>query len=363
MLKRILSRAKKLIGFKPSKKVLTRKERIDKALKEAGLNDIGITIPTHNLSSVIGLDERHMSEFTHLARNLSSKAKRQDYKKYFPNHNICELILFEGPPGTGKTFLAQAIAGSIANCIFINLDTKLLKNSIYLNSTQINVESHFQRFRVLGDLDEIVVVYLDEADSIFSARSDSQNGIAEDNKATVNRFLSFFDGVGGAPKNLIFITSTNLFGHIDPAAVRAGRLRRYRIDGPIQSSNKHMVHKYLRLQFDNMGFIFDPEYKTKVEVKVASQTDCNHKLMDNAGASARFAKEAVKLLSGLTPVEVKESINLSARRTMAELMSFHNDHQLSGTFNQWKFQNEQMILNKWMIQLRNACEQVTDTGK
>lgn len=341
--------------FKSGKpaKALSRKERIEKALAVQNFNTLGIVTPTHNLSSIEGLNPRYMEEFELWARNLSDPSRRSSYKKHMPRGYISELIILDGETGTGKSYLAQAIAGSIRNSVFINLDAKLLMTSPYINQTQVDLLEHFERFKVLGDMGEIVVVYLDESETVLSKQTDGQNGFAEDNLMTIGRFLSYFDGIEGAPKNLIFITATNMFNHIDNAMVRAGRLRRYRIDGPLRASSVKIVRKYLKIQFELMGYLYNPDYTAN------PNGQDNPKL----GLSKKFEAEATKLLDGLTPVEIRESIDLSAKRTMSIFIDHHARLNFTDSFETWKYHNEEMVIAKWSIELKEACKQLLDTGK
>ena len=121
------------------------------------------------------------------------------------------LLLF-GPPGTGKTMLAKAIATE-CKCTFFNISAASLTGK-YVGESEKLVRALFE----LAFEKEPAVVFIDEIDSILSKRGDN------DNEASIRlktEFLVQFDGVGSNNKaKVLIIGATNRPMELDSAVLR-----------------------------------------------------------------------------------------------------------------------------------------------
>lgn len=127
------------------------------------------------------------------------------------------VALFAGPPGTGKTMAAQAVACSLGLPIFrIQLSAVVSK---YIGETSKNL----QRILVRAEHMDAVLLF-DEADTLFAKRTDLKDAHDRYANADTNHLLQAIEGYRG-----IAILATNQKGHIDAAFVRRVR---YFLDFP-----------------------------------------------------------------------------------------------------------------------------------
>jgi cell division protease FtsH len=123
-------------------------------------------------------------------------------------------MLFSGPPGTGKTYMAEAFAGEL-KLPFITI------NSADIVAQGNAVDNLKRLFEVISKISPCVV-FFDEMDSLGRARNEhnAQHSLA------VNTLLAQMDGISTANGISFFIAATNHPNLLDPALLRAGRYER-----------------------------------------------------------------------------------------------------------------------------------------
>jgi len=126
-------------------------------------------------------------------------------------------VLFHGPPGTGKTLFAQAVANSLENGTFYNINGPEVLSKWYGES-----EREIRRiFEDASDQEGPSVIFIDEIESIASSREGSR----EVNRRIVTQLLTVMDGFDDF-EDVIVIAATNRPEDIDQALRRPGRFDR-----------------------------------------------------------------------------------------------------------------------------------------
>ncbi|KAJ3016449.1 hypothetical protein HKX48_004024 [Thoreauomyces humboldtii] len=151
-------------------------------------------------------------------------------------HSVSGVLLF-GPPGTGKTMLASALAKhSAARFMAVSLSDIYDK---YVGEGEKNVKAIFTLARKLKPC----VVFLDEIDAVFGRRNG--NGDQTSRREIVNEFMSEWDGVTGDNRGIIIVGATNRPFDLDDAILRR-MPRRIMVDLPKLEQRQEILAVHLR---------------------------------------------------------------------------------------------------------------------
>lgn len=157
-------------------------------------------------------------------------------------------ILLYGPPGSGKTLIAKAVANSLSGkgsgqrTYFLSIKGPELLNK-FVGETERQIRAIFSRARSLAAGDVPVVVFFDEMEALFRTRG---TGVSSDVETMiVPQLLAEMDGVE-ALDNVVIIGASNRADMIDPAVLRPGRLDvRIRVERPDRAGARDIFSKHL----------------------------------------------------------------------------------------------------------------------
>ena len=183
-------------------------------------------------------------------------------------------ILFEGPPGTGKTYMAKAMAHE-AGVPYLFVSSSAFQ-SMYYGQTNRKIRSYFKALRKYAREEGGAIGFIEEIDAIGAARSGMGGSGREGVSGVVNELLiqlqsfdnpTFGDRVKGwavdivnrwlpensqlrkpapEPANILVIGATNRRSDLDPALLRPGRFdRSVYFDLPNRRGRREILDYYL----------------------------------------------------------------------------------------------------------------------
>ena len=225
---------------------------------------------------VAGEDEAK-ENLTEIVNYLHDPSKYQEIGASMP-----EGVLLVGPPGTGKTMLAKAVAGE-ANVPFFSMSgSEFVEMFVGMGASK--VRDLFKQAKEKAPC----IVFIDEIDAIGKKR-DGQIGGNDEREQTLNQLLTEMDGFEGNT-GVIILAATNRPESLDPALTRPGRFdRRVPVELPDLKGREEILKVHAK------------------KIKVAEDVDFN---------------KVARMASGASGAELANIVNEAALRAVRDGRKF-----------------------------------------
>ena len=225
---------------------------------------------------VAGEDEAK-ENLTEIANYLHDPSKYQEIGASMPKG-----VLLVGPPGTGKTMLAKAVAGE-ANVPFFSMSgSEFVEMFVGMGASK--VRDLFKQAKEKAPC----IVFIDEIDAIGKKR-DGQIGGNDEREQTLNQLLTEMDGFEGNT-GVIILAATNRPESLDPALTRPGRFdRRVPVELPDLKGREEILKVHAK------------------KIKVAEDVDFN---------------KVARMASGASGAELANIVNEAALRAVRDGRKF-----------------------------------------
>ena len=164
-------------------------------------------------SDVAGVDEAEES-LTEIVNYLHDPSKYREIGATMPKG-----VLLVGPPGTGKTMLAKAVAGEADVPFFSISGSEFVEMFVGMGASK--VRDLFRQAKEKAPC----IVFIDEIDAIGQKRSGGAYGGNDEREQTLNQLLTEMDGFEGN-SGVMILAATNRPESLDPALTRPGRFDR-----------------------------------------------------------------------------------------------------------------------------------------
>ena len=149
-------------------------------------------------------------------------------------------ILLVGPPGTGKTMLAKAVAGESDVPFFSISGSEFVEMFVGMGASK--VRDLFKQAKEKAPC----IVFIDEIDAIGQKRNSGQLGGNDEREQTLNQLLTEMDGFEGN-SGVIILAATNRPDSLDPALTRPGRFdRRVPVELPDLKGREEILKVHAR---------------------------------------------------------------------------------------------------------------------
>jgi len=175
----------------------------------------------------LGSDEKKKITFADVAGAEEEKQELEeivdflkDPKKFTEiGARIPKGVLLVGPPGTGKTYIAKAVAGE-AGVPFLSISGSDFVE-LYVGVGASRVRDLFEQAKKVAP----AIIFIDEIDAVGRHRGAGYGGGHDEREQTLNQLLVEMDGFGNN-EGVIIIAATNRPDILDPALMRPGRFDR-----------------------------------------------------------------------------------------------------------------------------------------
>jgi transitional endoplasmic reticulum ATPase len=273
------------------------------ALKEitpSAMREVYFEKPNVKLEDIGGLDEVKRE----LEEAIILPIKRKDIYERMGIEPV-KGVLLVGPPGTGKTMLAKAIANeSGINFIYVNGPEIFSK---WVGESEKAIREIFRKAR----LSSPAIIFFDEIEAIASVRGISGSEVYN---SVLSQFLTEFDGFK-SNENVFVLGATNRPDLLDPALLRSGRFDKIILILPPNEIERQAIFRiYLKkMPIDQDVDIFElariTNWYTGADIKNVCREAALIALRENINANKVYRKHFLEAIKKLSPSANEAMVN------------------------------------------------------
>ncbi len=268
---------------------------------------VGKQIPSKNFNDIVGLDTLKERLFEEFILGLN----RPDLFERYHKTTSAALLLY-GPPGCGKTLLAEALAGELdSSLIRLKLDEVF---DMYMGNTEKNIHAVFEEARREASQHKKCVLLIDEFDGLGLNRVGSTHQPIY--RAIESQLLVELTNSSNHP-GLVILAATNRPWDVDPTLKRSGRL-----SDPVYIPPPDTDTRIKLLKHYTQGLPSEVEYERIAQLTEDYSAPDIVKLVDKAKTKAILREYNSGQPSALTTQDLLDALSELPKGT---LTAWYND--------------------------------------
>ncbi len=320
----------------PQKSTKAQQNKDETVIQDGQIKKMSFYKSTIKFDMVIGLNKvkKYMNDNIVLALK-----KPELFKKY--GKKLGTGTLLYGPPGVGKTYIINAVAGEAGANVIIARINQIV--DMYTGNTEKNLHAIFEQAR---DNAPCIIIF-DEVDALGVKRSGGgEGGESSAMRLAVNQFLVEMNGIESNPEGIFVMGTTNQPWDIDAALKRSGR-------------------------FSDAIYLSPPRYKDrKMLFELYTRNKPRHHLSYGrlSRATAGYSPADIEKIcdkAAMRPLLHEHTRNKERKLNMKDMMSILKDKDVSGSsLDEWYAMVKKDVISKTETQIVDGKKQeIVKEGK